>query len=156
MELPTADQIRTASRSIGFKLSMGFKLIVVCFLALLMCIPSFFVSSLVDDRKQSESQVIDDISSHVGGTQTFLGPTLAIPYTIPPPDPKQAAGHGIYIVFPAQAAASVNTRTEERHRLLQSSGLQGRRQLDAAFDLRGVPDALPSGAVPPGPRPRSS
>ena len=39
MELPTPDQIRTASRSFSFKLSMGLKLIIVSFLALIMCIP---------------------------------------------------------------------------------------------------------------------
>ncbi|HXE09512.1 MAG TPA: cell envelope integrity protein CreD [Acidobacteriaceae bacterium] len=148
MELPTSDQVRAASRSIGFKLSMGLKLIVVCFLALLMCIPSFFVSSLVDDRKTSQASAVDDISSHVGGAQTFLGPTLAIPYTTPPPDPKEAPGHGIYIVFPAQASASVKTTTEERHRsLFKVPVFNANLKLDAAFDLRGVPADLPTGAT---------
>lgn len=148
MELPTPDQIRTASRSFSFKLSMGLKLIIVCFLALIMCIPSFFVSSLVDDRTTSQNSAVNDISSHVGGAQTFLGPTLAIPYTTPTPDPKQAPGHGIYIVFPAQASAAVKTATEERHRsLFKVPVFQADLKLDAAFDLRGVPADLPTGAT---------
>ena len=63
--------------------STGVKLIVVCVLALFMTIPAFFVADLVRDRTQREADVVKEISAHVGGQQTFLGPTLAIPYTIP-------------------------------------------------------------------------
>ena len=63
--------------------SMGVKLIVVCVLALFMVIPSFFIDSLVNERTHSQADVTKEISSHVGGPQTFLGPTLAIPYTVP-------------------------------------------------------------------------
>ena len=59
--------------------SMGVKLIVVCGLALLMTIPAFFVGGLVDDRTKMAADVIREISGHVGGQQTFLGPTLAMP-----------------------------------------------------------------------------
>lgn len=148
MELPTAQRIGEAARSISFKLSTGLKLIVVCVLALLMCIPSFFVSSLIDDRTTSESQVVSDISSHVGGAQTFLGPTLAIPFSIRPSDPKGPPGHGIYIVFPAQALATAKTTTEERHRsLFKVPVFTADLKLDATFDLRGVPTALPADAT---------
>src|SRR6202008_772423 len=98
--------------------SMGLKLIVVCGLALLMVIPSFFVGGLVDDRTRSQAAVVREISTHVGGPQTFLGPTLAIPYMVPPSSPSEPAKHGIYLVFPAQASALVKTATEERHRSL--------------------------------------
>ena len=87
--------------------SMGVKLIVVCTLALLMTIPALFVESMVEDRTQRAAEVVDEISSHVGGQQTFLGPTLAIPYTEPVSAPNQAPGHGTYLVFPAQASANV-------------------------------------------------
>jgi inner membrane protein len=126
--------------------SMGVKLIVVCLLALLMTIPAFFVEGLVDDRTQHEAEVVDEISTHVGGQQTFLGPTLAIPYTIPASSPKEAPGHGTYLVFPAQASANVKTTTEERHRsLFKVPVFQADLQLNATFDLTGVPAALPSG-----------
>lgn len=52
--------------------SMGVKLIVVCGLALLMTIPAFFVSGLVDDRSKRKADVIKDISDHVGGVQTIF------------------------------------------------------------------------------------
>ena len=63
--------------------SMGLKLFIVCALALAMCIPAFFVSDLVNDRTSRASDVVREVSSHVGGLQTFLGPTLAIPYSVP-------------------------------------------------------------------------
>ena len=46
-------------------------------------IPALFVWSLVEDRTQRAADVVREISDYVGGQQTFLGPTLAIPYTIP-------------------------------------------------------------------------
>ena len=52
--------------------SLGVKLIVVCGLALIMSIPTFFVWSLVEDRTKLASNVVQEISSYVGGQQTFL------------------------------------------------------------------------------------
>jgi inner membrane protein len=63
----------------GKSRSMGLKLFVVCALALAMTIPAFFVDELVDERTHRENDVVKEISSHSGGQQTFLGPTLAIP-----------------------------------------------------------------------------
>ena len=127
--------------------SMGLKLIVVCGLALFLTIPAFFVSSLVDDRTQRAADVVQEISAHVGGQQTFLGPTLAIPYTIPPQPSEVLARRGTYLVFPAQASAAVKTATEERRRsLFKVPVFQADLKLDAVFDLTGVPAALPQGA----------
>ena len=134
-------QARTKSRS------MGVKLIVVCGLALLMTIPALFVGGLVEDRTTRAADVTKEISSHVGGQQTFLGPTLAIPYNIPPQSPSDVAKHGMYLVFPSRASAVVKTATEERRRsLFKVPVFQADLQLDAAFDLTGVPAAAPPGA----------
>jgi inner membrane protein len=127
--------------------SMGVKLIVVCGLALFMTIPAFFVSGMVDDRTQRAAEVVQEISAHVGGQQTFLGPTLAIPYTIPPQSQEGHARYGTYLVFPAQAMAAVKTATEERRRsLFKVPVFQADLKLDAVFDLANVPAALPQGA----------
>jgi inner membrane protein len=128
--------------------SMGLKMIVVCGLALFMGIPALFVDSLVDERTQREAEVVREISGHVGGEQSFLGPTLAIPYTIPPATPADAARHGTYLVFPAQASALVKTATEERRRsLFKVPVFKAELKFDANFDLSGVPAALPPGAT---------
>jgi inner membrane protein len=123
--------------------SMGLKLFVVCALALAMTIPAFFVEDLVDERTHRASDVVKEISGHVGGQQTFLGPTLAIPYDIPPQLPGEHARHGIYLVFPSQGSADLKTRTEERHRsFFKVPVFQADLNFSAAFDLAGVPDAL--------------
>jgi inner membrane protein len=128
--------------------SMGVKLIIVCGLALLMTIPSFFVDGIVEERTQREASVVKDISEHVGGPQTFLGPTLAIPYSIPPESSGGPTSRGIYLVFPTQASAAVKTATEQRHRsLFKVPVFQADLKFDAAFDLTGVPAAAPQGAV---------
>ena len=128
--------------------SMGLKLIVVCGLALFMTIPTFFVSGLVEDRTSRAAEVIKEISGHVGGQQTFLGPTLAIPYNILPQYPSDVAKHGIYLVFPTRASAVLKTATEERSRsLFKVPVFQADLKFDAAFDLTGVPAAAPQGAV---------
>ena len=119
---------------------MGLKLIVVGGLALIMTIPALYVSALVQERTNRAKDVTREISDHVGGQQTFLGPTLAIPYTI-------AGKHGVYEVFPAQALAVVKTRTEERRRsLFKVPVFQADLNLDATFDLSGVPAAATPGS----------
>jgi inner membrane protein len=128
-------------------LSMGVKLVVICVLALLMMVPAFFVSDLVRERTQRASDVVREISSHVGGQQTFLGPTLCIPYMIPAQSGTDSTKHGVYIVFPAQGAATITTTTEERHRsLFKVPVFQADLKLDATFDLAGVPASVPQGA----------
>lgn len=127
--------------------SMGVKLIVVCGLALLMTIPAIFVSGLVDDRSHRAEDVVREISGHVGGQQTFLGPTLVVPYSIPPQSQADYAKHGTYFVFPAHASATVKTTTEERRRsLFRVPVFQADLKMDATFDLTGVPAAAPPGA----------
>ena len=134
-------QIKLRSRS------MGMKLIVVCGLALLMTIPAFFVEGLVNDRTNRAADVIREISGHVGGQQTFLGPTLAIPYNIPSQSQSDVAKHGVYLVFPARASAVLKTATEERRRsLFKVPVFQADLKFDAVFDLAGVPSSAPQGA----------
>lgn len=137
-----------SSFQIGIKSrSMGVKLIVVCALALVMSIPAFFVEGLVEDRTRRADDVVREVSGHMGGQQTFLGPTLAIPYTVPAQSQTGAAQHGIYLVFPAQASGTVKTITEERRRsLFKVPVFQADLKLDATFDLSGVPASTPPGA----------
>jgi inner membrane protein len=128
--------------------SMGMKLIVVCGLALLMIIPALFVDAVLEERTGRAADVTREISNAVGGQQTFLGPTLAIPYTIPPQSPDEGPQRGTYFVFPAQAKANVSTTTEERRRsLFKVPVFQAALRFDAAFDLTGVPAAPPAGST---------
>lgn len=128
--------------------SMGVKLIVVCFLALLMLIPALLVESLIQDRKNREADVVEQISQYVGGQQTFLGPILAIPYSNTPDVPGGSVKQGTYLVFPARASATVKTTTEERRRsLFKVPVFRADLDLDSTFDLTGVPIALPDATL---------
>lgn len=128
--------------------SMGVKLIVVCGLAVLMIIPALLVDALVADRTSRQADVVKEISQHVGGQQTFLGPILAIPYDIPAASPRERERHGMYLVFPAQASATVKTTTEERRRsLFRVPVFEADVKFDSAFDLTGVPAVAPPNAT---------
>jgi inner membrane protein len=127
---------------------MGLKLFVVCALALALAIPGLFIWALVDDRSKSASDVVKEISDDVGGQQTFLGPTLAIPYSLPVDPKTHSQESGVYIVFPARASAAVKITTEERHRsLFKVPVFQAEMKFDAAFDLTGVPAEAPPDAA---------
>src|SRR6202161_4827999 len=139
--LPLTVQIRNLSRS------MGLKLLVVCGLALLMTIPSLFVHSVVEERTLRAKGVIDEISGRAAGPQTFLGPSLSIPCSIPSPYKGGSPALGVYVVFPSKGNASIRVRTEERRRsLFKVPVYQADLKFDAAFDLTGVPAAAPAGA----------
>lgn len=127
--------------------SMGVKLIVVCGLAVLMIFPAMLVFGLVFERSQRARNVVREISTDVGGQQTFLGPTLAIPYNVPR-SATEAPAHGVYYVFPEQAVAVVKTTTQERRRsLFKVPVFRSELKLDGSFNLAGVPAAAPQGAV---------
>lgn len=126
--------------------SMGVKLIVVCGLAVLMTIPAMLVFALVYERSQRAKDVVKEISTDLGGQQTFLGPTLAIPYEISRPSAETV--HGVYYVFPSQASAVVKTTVQDRRRsLFKVPVFRSDLNFDGTFDLTGVPAAAPQGAV---------
>lgn len=126
--------------------SLGVKLFVVCVLAVFMIIPALLVYALVEDRTQRAKDVVKEIGEHVGGPQTFLGPTLAVPYVVPR-SAAEPAWRGVYLIFPAQGSATLKIATEERRRsLFKVPVFQSDAKFDAAFDLSGVPASLSAGS----------
>lgn len=126
--------------------SMGLKLIVVCFLALVMSIPALFVWALIEDRSDRAKEVTTEVTNLVGGPQTFLGPVLAVPYKVPQPDDKPPRT-GAYVVFPIHGEAAVTTKAEERHRsLFKVPVYHSDIAFNASFEIPGVPSDLPKGA----------
>jgi inner membrane protein len=144
--------------------SMGLKLLLVCFLALVMSIPALFVFGILADRTGRAEQVTQELGQLSGGPQTFLGPVLAVPYTTPagsavqaaPPPPMRdgatstttemaaapAPGQvyrGVLIVFPVEGAATASVDSDVRKRSLFKVPVY-RTNLDfrARFDLTGV------------------
>lgn len=133
--------------------SMGLKLLLVCALALLMSIPALFVFALLMDRTSRAEAVTDELSSLVGGPQSFMGPILAIPYTLPPApavvgQPASAAQTGVYIVFPKTGAGVANLKTGVKRRgLFKAVTWTSDVTLTSAFDLTGAGSAAPANAI---------
>jgi inner membrane protein len=126
---------------------MGLKLPLVSGLALLTTIPSLFVNSLVEERTERAKDVIQEIGGRAGGQETFLGPTLSIPYSIAPPYKGATPTPGVYVVFPTKGDAAVRVSTQERHRsLFKVPVYEAELKFDATFDLAGVPSTAPAGA----------
>ena len=126
--------------------SMGVKLIVVCFLALVMTIPALFVWALIEDRSERAQQVVTEVSNLVGGPQTFLGPILAVPYKFMDSDSKTVK-RGTYVVFPTHGEAAATTQAEVRHRsLFKVPVYRSDIAFRASFDVPGVASNLPAGA----------
>ena len=126
--------------------SMGLKLIVVCFLALVMSIPALFVWALIEDRSERAKEVTTEITNLVGGPQVFLGPVLAVPYKAPQPDNKPDRA-GAYVVFPVRGDATVSTQAEERHRsLFKVPVYHADIAFNASFDVPASASNLPKGA----------
>lgn len=64
----------------GLGLNAGIKAMVIAFLTLLLLLPTFFVSSLIDERQSYRQAAMDDISQKWGSSQSIEGPILSIPY----------------------------------------------------------------------------
>jgi inner membrane protein len=135
----------SASRSRISPRSIGVKLIVVCGLAVSMAIPGFFVRGLIEDRTGRATEVIRQISGYSGGQQTFLGPSLVIPYKFRQSS-DNSSSRGAYIVFPTDGSAALKTVTEERRRsLFKVPVFRADLTFEATFDLSHTPSALPPG-----------
>jgi inner membrane protein len=107
-----------------------------------MTIPGLFVGRLIEERTKRAAEVVRQISGYSCGQQTFLGPTLAVPYKTALR--LSANSQNIYLVFPATASAVLKTVTEERRRsLFRVPVFRADLTFDAAFDLTGTPSAAP-------------
>jgi inner membrane protein len=129
--------------------SMGLKLLLVCALVLVMCIPALFVFGVLNGRTQRAEEVAGEISALVGGRQSFLGPVVAVPYVIPPKTASEKPDSGVWVVYPTAGKAAVSTRAELRRRSLFAVPIyQADARFDARFDFSGVEQrALRAGAV---------
>lgn len=131
--------------SISFR-SIGVKLIVVCTLAVSMTIPALFVRGLIEERTRRAAEVTREVSGSSGGQQTFLGPSLIVPYKSSQTFPTNSGFRDAYVVFPATAFAVIRTATEERRRsLFRVPVFRADLTFDATFDLTGTPSAAPPG-----------
>lgn len=60
--------------------SLGLKMLLVCFLVLLMGVPLLLVGALVSERHGRALEVTNEIGARAGGAQVVGGPILIVPY----------------------------------------------------------------------------
>lgn len=65
-----------------------FKLLAVCFLALLLLIPLGMVSSLISERQARRDQAAQEVAASWGSSQVLGGPALIVPYLVHGKDDK--------------------------------------------------------------------
>ncbi len=90
------------------------------FLILIMLIPAAFLSSLVNERKSRQEQVVKEISDKWGAAQTLTGPVLMVPYYHTITDDKGNAARTIQQAYflPDQLDVQSRLQPEVRHRSL--------------------------------------
>ena len=127
--------------------STGLKLLLLCGLALFMSIGALFLDRMVDERTKRGAGVLHDVSARVGGPQSFLGPTLMLPYRTAAA-PNQPSRSGVLAVSPVAGAAQVSSQSEERHiSLFKVPVFRADAVMQATFDLTDVEGNLPEDAT---------
>jgi inner membrane protein len=131
--------------------SLGLKLLLVCALALLMSIPALMVFGLLMDRSSRAEAVAGEVGGLMGGPQTFLGPVIAVPYSL-----TRAAEAGqpatttqsVWIVYPETGEMTISSESEVRKRsLFRVPVYEAALSYVAQFDLADAGEEAPAGAV---------
>lgn len=91
----------------------GTRFLIVGLLALLMFIPLFFVSAVIDDRADFSRQTVHEVGTEWGGSQLLSGPVLIVPVEGP-----VTVGEVVAVTDPVtgQIRQDQQTRTEIRPR----------------------------------------
>lgn len=78
----STDQFSSESFKRWMRQSNTFKFICIGVLTLVLLYPVSLIGGLVTEREQARDEVVTDISSKWGDTQTVSGPVLTVPYQI--------------------------------------------------------------------------
>jgi len=90
----------------GLGHSVGLKLLLVCFLVLVMGIPTLFISAISFERVGRADAVTQEVSERYGGPQTLLGPVLHIPYGVKDKYGEFSA-YRDYVIFPETGTVDI-------------------------------------------------
>jgi inner membrane protein len=107
--------------------SFGLKLILVCFLALLMAVPAGFVWMLFFQRSQDANIAIAEVAALRGGQQDLMGPAIVVPFerdivvNVNSPNGLQTSQalqtiQGRMVLYPETGTADAQLTTEMRKR----------------------------------------
>jgi len=130
--------------------SVGLKLLLVCFLALIMAIPAMFMYEIVRERTAGQQTAFHEVAERVGGHQSVLGPVLALPYAhTPDPNKSTRTYYGVAIAYAETGSVETNVTVEERKRGIHGIPVyDARMDFTATFLPNALKDALPATAEP--------
>ncbi len=76
------DQGKNQDRRVRSMLTgpLSMKVIAIGVLTLMFMIPAHMIESLIRERENRQMDVVQEISSKLGGAQTILGPVISVPY----------------------------------------------------------------------------
>lgn len=115
---------------------MLIKGLLIGFLILLMLIPAQLIIGLVQERKQRQEQVVEEVSSKWASAQVVTGPVLVVPYTsaFKGPDGKMQTAQKTLHILPEHLHISGTVMPELRRRSLYEVTLyRSSLQLDGNF-----------------------
>ncbi len=72
--------METLVQNIWSKSKLLIKALVIGFIILILQIPSFYVTELIEEREKRQLDAIDEVSSKWAGKQTILGAVLVLPF----------------------------------------------------------------------------
>lgn len=98
--------------------SVSLKIFIIGVLILVLLIPAFMVRSVIEERRDRRSEVIEEISSKWGQSQTIAGPVLTIPFKeyIKDKDGKQISSINYMHFLPDEVAIDGDLLPEIRYR----------------------------------------
>lgn len=124
-------------KSFPERYSAGIKLIVVGFLTLLLLIPLGMVRGLVNERKDTKSRAVQEITSKWSGEQIVTGPCMVIPYAQERivNDKREIVINNL-LLLPETLEVQGDTKVEKRKRgIYDASVYKADMQLSGAFNL---------------------
>src|SRR5262245_8221633 len=119
---PTEESMSNPIETLIPRGSVGLKLLLVCFLVLLMGVPLLAVGLILQGRQARAEQVTHEIGARAGGEQIVGGPMLVVPYernrTITDARGWQEGRveRNNLIVFAKMGTASANLTVSDRRR----------------------------------------
>ena len=111
------------------------------FLILLMLIPALMVQNLVEERRQRQQEVIEEVSSKWASAQSVKGPFLLVPFTYTEmnAENKRETYTRKMVILPNQLTITGNLSPEIKRRTIYDVALyRSNLQLSGDFDLSAV------------------
>jgi inner membrane protein len=96
--------------------SAMFKMALVAILALVLLIPSMMIRGLINERKNNQQQVIDEVGSKWGREQIISGPIISVPFVLSTNNSNQAQTIEYAHFLPETFNVSGSLKTEFRYR----------------------------------------